>query len=141
MSYWTHITSCMSVDTFIHSNNILTEVRDYIAHAPVITGSEQDAEVFVNLKAGHNFWTSRDCDGCKYKQVLESLDGDTDACRTTKGHECRPGEYQSCVVITVQGDLRDRMKSQTQKEFDAFKKYIEKEYMIRDYSLNIESDD
>ena len=55
MSRWTHITSCMSVDTCIENKKrIKKSIIDYINNAPKITGSESDAEVYVTLQRGYN---------------------------------------------------------------------------------------
>lgn len=142
MSMWTHITSCLSVDTCNCSKTPVEDVYKYLKKAPKITGSEADADVFVNLQSGHNFYTSHDCTDCEFAPTLHDvvIDGqEYSECDAPDDHDCS-AEYQTCVVISIQGDLRDRMKDQTQKEFDAFLKYLEKKYMIRDYSLNIEGD-
>lgn len=52
--------------------------------------------------------------------------------------ECPDGEYQTCILISIQGDLRDRLPEQTQEEFNTFLKFIEEKYYVRDYSVNIE---
>lgn len=144
MSCWTHITACLSVDTSIIDKKpaLKRKVKEYLKDAPVITGSEADADVFVNIQTGHNFSTNRDCDHCKWKDTLRdvTIDGEEyTECDAPNRYNCW-GEYQTCIVISIQGDLRDRTKEQTQKEFDAFLKYIEKEYWVRDYSINIEGD-
>lgn len=134
MSMWTHITSCLSVDTCItneSNKNVIASVTDYLAKAPKITGSESNAEVFVNIKQGHNHWEKIDCEFCEHKK-------DDFKCGLPQGERCKVLEYQSCVVITVQGDLRDRDKQTTSQEFKDFFKYIEKEYIVRDFSINIE---
>ena len=144
MSCWTHITACLSVETGIIAKKpeLKRKVKQYLKNAPKITGSEADADVFVNIQSGHNFYTSRNCERCVYKDTLRDIkvDGeDWTECDAPTGHKCS-AEYQTCIVISIQGDLRDRMKDETQKEFDAFLKYIEKEYWVRDYSVNIEGD-
>lgn len=142
MSMWTHITACLSVDTCIAEKRPILRklVKQYLKNAPEITGSEGPAEVFVNIQGGHNFYTSYDCEHCEYKDTLRDItvDGlDYQECDAPDGHDCS-GEYQSCIVISIQGDLRDRIPDQTKREFEEFLKYIEAEYIIRDYSVNIE---
>lgn len=113
MSRWTHITSCMSVDTCeLNKNRIKKSIIDYINNAPSITGSEGDAEVYITLQRGHNVSTwSRDKDCSVY--------------------------YQTCIVISIQGDLRDKDGESTKEEFINFLDYIGKKYIVRDYSINI----
>lgn len=117
MSRWTHITSCMSVDTFEENRKrIKKSIINYINNAPKITGSEADAEVYITLQRGYNVssW-KRD----KHGDYIQ---------------------YQTCIIISIQGDLRDKDGETTKEEFIDFLNYIEKEYMIRDYSINIEDE-
>ena len=117
MSRWTHITSCMSVDTCIENKKrVKKSIIDYIAKAPKITGSENDAEVYVTLQRGYN---------------ISSWEQD------------RKGEfikYQSCIIISIQGDLRDKDGETTKEEFIDFLNYIKAKYIVRDYSINIEDE-
>ena len=145
MSMWTHITACMSVETGIIAKKpeLKKQVKEYLDKAPKITGSEGPADVFVNIQGGYSFYTSRDCDRCKYKDsIIELKDEDGNdymMCSAPDKHDCS-AEYQTRVVISVQGDLRDRVKEETEKEFEEFKKYVEKLGYIRDYAVNIEGE-
>ena len=145
MSMWTHITACMSVETGIVAKKpaLKKQVKEYLDKAPKITGSEGPADVFVNIQSGYSFYTSYDCDRCKYKDsIIELKDEDGDdymMCSAPDKHDCS-AEYQTRVVISVQGDLRDRVKEETEKEFEEFKKYVEKLGYIRDYAVNIEGE-
>ncbi len=146
MSRCTHITACLSVEMSIVENKIELKrhIKKLLRKAPKITGSERDAEVFVNVKAGHNFWTSRDCEHCEYASTLHDvvIDGEEyskcDA-PSTKTDDCS-ASYQTHVVISIQGDLRDRTLEQTQAEWNEFITYIEDKFLIRDYAVNIEGD-
>ena len=144
MSQWTHITACFSVETFIEEpkKELLKQVKSYLKNAPKITGSERDADIFVNIVSGHNFWTNFDCEHCKYKTSLRDviINGqEYQECDAPKNHDCS-GKYQSRIVISIQGDLRDRAKEDTEKEFQNFIEYIQQNYDIRDYSVNIEGE-
>lgn len=117
MSRWTHITSCMSVDTCIENKKrVKKSIIDYIAKAPKITGSEHDAEVYVTLQRGYN---------------ISSWEQDK------KGEFIK---YQSCIIISIQGDLRDKDGETTKEEFIDFLNYIKAKYIVRDYSINIEDE-
>lgn len=117
MSRWTHITSCMSVDTCIENRKrVKKSIINYINKAPKITGSEHDAEVYVTLQRGYNI--------SSWKQ-------------DKKGDFIK---YQSCIVVSIQGDLCDKDGISTKEEFINFLNYIRKEYIIRDYSINIEDE-
>lgn len=97
MSMWTHIVASLDVETYIESNTIKEDVEKMLKKAPKITGSEGPADIFVNVLSGHN---------------VSCWDGDDRR------------EYQTRVVITVIGDLRDRMKAQTEDEWSKFKNFI-----------------
>ncbi len=107
MSYWTHITACIYLETDIESHNIKDIVEKKLQDAPKITGSEGNADVFVTPLSGHNLWTSE-------------------------------GEYQTSVCIAIIGDLRDRFKKETQAEYMKFRKWLLKDFEIRQSSCSIE---
>jgi hypothetical protein len=94
---WTHIVASIDVDTFIQSDTIKEDVEKMLEKAPKITGSQGPADVFVNVLSGH---------------CISIYEND----------ECK--KFQSRIVITVIGDLGDRMKDQTEKEWKAFKDFI-----------------
>lgn len=144
MSCWTHITACLSVETGIieKRSELKRRIQRFLKYAPKITGSEGPADVFVNVQSGHNFFISHDCEHCRYKDSLRDVVENGEKfkkCDAPVGYECS-NEYQTCVVISMQGDLRDKDGESTKQEFIEFKKYIEKEFSIRDYSINIEDE-
>lgn len=63
---------------------------------------------------------------CEYKNTIKHLDEGRFQCGADENYECPEGEYQSRVVITVVGDLRDRMKQETHMEWNAFNNCIAK---------------
>lgn len=124
MSMWTHIVGAIYVDTFRKDENIKEWVENQLKEAPKITGSEQDADIFVNVLSGHNTWSSCDCEHCKYGESVTHLEEGGFQCDAEEGYNCPEGKYQTCVVITIVGDLRDRTEEQTKMELDKFLKYI-----------------
>lgn len=139
MSRWTHIVAAIDVDTYIESKTIKSDVEKLLEDAPKITGSESDAHVFVNVLPGHNVSTNYDCDHCKYGNTRRP---DTERggfwCDGPNGYECPEGEYQTRVVITVIGDLRDKTGSKTRKEWMKFKAFIEtQDWDIRNCTCKI----
>lgn len=139
MSLWTHIVATLHVDTSIESKGIEALVRERLEDAPRITGSEGDADVFVNVISGHNIWVGCDCQRCEYGHTVKGLDTGGFTCESPAGYDCPSGTYQSMVVITVVGDLRDRMRDDTKAEWFAFKKFVEKEIgYIRNFTWKIQ---
>lgn len=146
MSMWTHITACISLETgaIMKKPELKKYVQNYLSKAPKITGSEGNADVFVNIQSGYSWYMNRDCEHCKYQDKLIDVKGvddkeDYKLCDYASNRNCSR-EYQTRVVISVQGDLRDRMEVDTKKEFEKFKTYLEKLGYIRDYAVNIEGE-
>ena len=127
MSFWTHIVGVLHVDTFHCCDDIQKYVEEALKGAPQITGSERPADVFVNVQSGHNISTSFDCNRCEFKDTIIHFEEGGMSCDAPDGYSCPYGAYQTRVVITVQGDLRDRMKQITKNEWKKFRRYIEKD--------------
>lgn len=136
MSRWTHIAAAIYVDTYIEDTNIKTMFEDILRHAPAITGSERSADVFVNVRSGHNIYVGADCKHCQYSPTLiHTNHGYT--CASPADYECQSAEFQSNVVITIAGDLRDREVAQTNREFNKFVKFLGKHCDIRVMSVQV----
>lgn len=126
MSRWTHVVGCLYVDTHTENHNIKEYVEGLLELAPKITGSERDCDIFVNQLTGHNTWTNCDCDHCKYGNTIVHLDEKGGfQCDAENDFECPSGEYQTCVAITIIGDLRDKDANITKKEIKRFIRYIQ----------------
>lgn len=144
MSCWTHITACLSVETEMlrKKPELKREIQKIIRQGPKITGSERNADIFVNIPSGYNWFISHDCEHCKYKETLRTItiDGEEgQECDAPDNYNCS-GEYQSCVVISIQGDLRDREFNRTKEEFEKFLEYVKDKFHVRDYTYNIEGE-
>ena len=144
MSCWTHITACLSVETNIiaKKSDLRKQVKAFFFFFFKITGSERNADVFVNVQSGFNWFVSHDCEHCKYKKTLRTItiDGEEgQECDAPNNYDCS-GEYQSCVVISIQGDLRDREFNRTKEEFEKFLEYVKDKFQVRDYTYNIEGE-
>lgn len=118
MSNWTHITGCLYVDTYTQRKNIKKYVEKMLEKAPKITGSEGDLDIFVNPLSGYNV--------SSYK--------------TGKNGDWL--HYQTCVAITMVGDLRDTEIKYKKPEILEFIKYIQKflEFDIFYHSISIYED-
>ena len=123
MSHWTHIVAAIDIDTYHQDKNIKGYVENILVNAPKITGSERNADVFVNALSGYNCFTSCDCNSCEYKDTVKHYP-DGYECAAHDGFRCPSGKYQTRVVITIIGDLRDREHWKTREEWHTFKEYV-----------------
>lgn len=139
---WAHITACLSVDTCWNEPKpvLRKKVRKVLKNAPKITGSEGDADVFINIQSGYNSSVSCDCDHCKFGPSIIHLKEGGFTCDGPEDYTCPDAKFQTCIVISVQGDLRDRDRDTTTKEFCRFVDYLKEFFIIRDYSWHIEGE-
>jgi hypothetical protein len=138
MSLWTHIVAVLDVDTYIIGNNICDIVINQLKNAPKITGSEGNADIFVNSLSDYNHHFSSDCEHCKYKDTIIHYKEGGFSCDAEAEFNCPEGKYQSRITITIVGDLRDREKERTKQEYNEFYKYIKiLDYEIRNKTVNI----
>lgn len=120
MSMWTHIIGVLYIDTceVMEKEELKKFVEDKLANAPKITGSEENTSYYVNVLNGSNFSTSEIVSGAIVNK-----------------------EYQTCVAITLIGDLRDREREFTEAELEMFIDYIKDAFaMVRDYSICIDDE-
>lgn len=141
MSCWSHIAACIYLETDIRDLNIASIVKDMIKKGPQITGSEGNADIFVNALSGYDFSTESDCGHCpygysRYRKVRGGF-----SCCAPEIYECKEVEFQTSVAITIIGNLRDRKMPETEKEYDAFIKFLKENFNdIRVSSCTITDD-
>jgi hypothetical protein len=124
MSNWTYIVSTIDIDTNIEDINIKERVLEILKDAPKITGSERNADVFVNILSGHNVSIGCDCEHCKNKESIINYENGSFSCEREDNFICPEAEYQTRVIITIAGSLRDRVKEETKEEYKKFIKFI-----------------
>jgi len=73
MSRWTHITGSVFVDTYKRDENNKHNIEAMLKLAPPITGSEGNADYFVNIPSGYNSWGS---DGDFQTRAVITINGD-----------------------------------------------------------------
>ncbi len=144
MSSWTHITACLSIETNIIApkSELRKQIKTILKTAPKITGSEQNADIFINIQSGYTWFISHDCEHCKYKETLRKviIDGEEgQECDAPDNYDCS-GKYQTAIVISIQGDLRDREFSQTKEEFEDFLNFINTRFHVCNYTYKIEGE-
>lgn len=142
MSRWTHVIGSLYIETYKERKDIKGFVENILNDAPKITGSEKDTDIFVNPLSGHNTWISCDCERCVYKDTIVHLDEEGGfQCDAENTFECPEGNYQTCVVITIVGDLRDKDGETTKKEIEEFIRFLQKQDFDIDYhSVRIEDE-
>lgn len=102
MSKWTNVTGIIKANTYCGSSaKSLYYAQDTIDHLPRITGSEGSASVHVMLADGYN--------------VISNMDNWGQRANLGNGNN-GDYEYQSRVLITIDGSLRDRDFNQTLRE-------------------------
>lgn len=117
MSNWTHVIGSIYIETYRERKDIQSYVKNKLKNAPKITGSEDDVEIFVKKLNGYN---------------LSSW-------KTDKNNNFL--QYQTCLCVTLVGDLRDRDMETTKKEVFDFINYIEKlGFVIVYHSISIYED-
>lgn len=126
MSHWCSITACIYVDTNIESSNIKSIVEEKLKLAPKITGSEGDADVFVNVLSDYNIWKSADCENCPYKDTIIKYGDGFFSCEPDVEYECKEAEYQTNICVSIVGSLRDKWAKETESEYKEFLDWISK---------------
>ena len=110
MSMWTHVTGCIYVDTMQDRKDIKKYIKEILKDAPLITGSEKNADIFINPLSGYN---------------TSVFNGDNIE------------DFQTCATITIVADLRDREMEKTQEEIVGFTDFIRDKFLIIDTSLRL----
>ena len=110
MSWWTYITGTIEVSvpgrTQAECDYILRTVLD---HLPPVTGSEHDMEIFVNKSDYLNTSCSHDELGDRTENLVDFYGNKTEKYGWL--------EYNSHYIVSVTGSFRDRVMSETVKEF------------------------
>jgi len=140
MSSWVYITGVLELDTNLEMDNLEEYIKNQLKNAPKITGSERDAEIFINILNGYNS-SKVDCESCKYFHTKEYLENNITTCETDDNFDCesKRKEYQTKILISISGNLRDKKLEKTKKEYEKFEKYITKTlgYSIENKSIEI----
>lgn len=110
MSMWTYVNGTITVNPMGRTN----EEKEYILktvlnHLPLVTGSEEDMNIYIIPKKGYNSSCSTDEFGEKTNNLTDSY-----------GRKNRDRGYlqvQDEYIIVVNGALRDREFEQTYREF------------------------
>ena len=111
MSHWTHVIGTLRVSpmgrTQPEKKYILETV---LAHLPIVTGSEEDIEVHINLGGGAS--SSSSCD-----EFDMCTDKGTDMYYGTRKDRYGWFNMEEDYLLTLVGNLRDREFEETFREF------------------------
>lgn len=112
MGLWTHVTGAIYVNMYSHSNErTLNYARHMLANAPKVTGSVDDMQTYVNILNGYNYVEFDN--GVKRK-------------------------WQTGVIISLVGNLRDRTIEKTNQELKVFLDYIkDNQCFMRSLSVTV----
>lgn len=124
MSQWTSIAGVVYLDTMLTIPNIKEFVEKFLEYAPKITGSERNANIFVNVVNHNNFFDDAPCYSCVYGNTVKRLGDNSFICKSYKDYKCPELQCQTKIVITVIGELRDKNIEDTKKEWKEFLKYL-----------------
>lgn len=117
MSYWTSIMAVIEIDlmdlflpkiwadeekAMVTQEEIDSKAQEIFDNMPRITGSEVDADTFLNHGSWEGMSVPKDCRAENVEYV----------------------DYRFKYFITIWGALRDRFKADTEKEFKALMAYL-----------------
>lgn len=132
MSFWTYISGTIEVTPLGRTQAETRYVIDTVlSHLPLVTGSENNMQIYVIQKNGHNISCSHDEFG------LWSNLGN--GYNLGNGHH--RFEYQSNYIIVVNASLRDRLFYETLKEFSNWLCRLSKRVMVNDVLVRIDGYD
>jgi len=129
MSHWTHIIGTIRVSpmgrTQPEKRYILETV---LAHLPLVTGSECDMEIHINVGGGAS--SSCSCD---------EFDMQTDKGKDWYGNRSSKGwfDIEEDYLLTVVGNLRDREIEETFKEFQKWLTRLAKRVTVDEICVKI----
>lgn len=129
MSHWTHVIGTLRVSpmgrTQPEKRYILETV---LAHLPLVTGSERDMEIHINIGGGAS--GSCSCD---------EFDMRTDKGKDWYGNRSRKGMFdiEEDYLLTVVGNLRDREFEETYREFQKWIIRLAKRVVVDEICVKI----
>ena len=130
MSHWTHIIGTIRVSPMGRTQPEKRYILDTVlAHLPLVTGSERDMEVHVNLGGGSS--SSSSCD--EFQMC-------TDKGKDWYGdRKDRHGwfDMEEDYLLTLVGNLRDREIEETFKEFQKWLTRLAKRIIIDEICVKI----
>lgn len=134
MSYWTHILGVIKVCPMGRTQHEKTYILNTVLdHLPIVSGSERDMDVIVNVDPCNN--SSCSCDEFMTRtNNLRDRYGDRSRSR---GWLRTSDDY----YLTIVADLRDRMFAETFREFQKWLCRLAKRVDVDEVNVAIKADD
>lgn len=134
MSYWTHILGVIKVCPMGRTQHEKTYILNTVLdHLPVVSGSEMDMEVMVNIDPCLN--SSCSCD--EFMQRTNNLRDRYGDRSRSRGWIRTADDY----YLTIVADLRDRMFVETFREFQKWLCRLAKRVDVIEVNVTIKADD
>jgi len=133
MSYWTHILGVIQVDVIGRTQHEKTYILNTVLdHLPIVSGSEDNMHVIVNVSDFMNISCSHDEFGMRTDNLIDWY-----------GDKSREGwfNYSDTYYLTVYGSLRDRFFKDTFREFQKWLSRLAKRIDVEIVDVTITSDD
>ena len=134
MSYWTHILGVIQVSVIGRTQHEKTYILNTVLdHLPIVSGSERDMNVIVNVSDSANTFCTHD-----------EFDMMTDNLTDRYGNKTRERgwlKYSDTYYLTVYGNLRDRFFKDTFREFQKWLSRLSKRINVETIDVTITSDD
>lgn len=130
MSCWTYVHGTIKVAPMGRTQAEKTYILNTVLeHLPQVTGSEEDMNVYVIQKNGHNHSSSCDEFGEHTNNLVDNYG--------SRGGRRGWLRVQSEYIIVVDGSLRDRMFEQTFKEFINWLCRLSKRVIVKDVMVEV----
>lgn len=130
MSFWTYVHGTIEVTPMGRTQAEKTYILNTVLeHLPHVTGSEEDMNVYVLQKNGHNESSSCDEFGERTNNLIDSYG--------TRNRRRGWLRVQNEYIIVVDGSLRDRMFEQTFKEFINWLCRLSKRVIVKDVMVEV----
>lgn len=134
MSYWTHILGVIKVCPMGRTQHEKTYILNTVLdHLPVVSGSERDMDVIVNVDPYNNSSCSHD----EFMMMTNNLRDRYGDRSRSRGWLRTSDDY----YLTIVADLRDRMFAETFREFQKWLCRLAKRVDVIEINVTIEADD
>ena len=133
MSYWTHILGVIQVSVIGRTQHEKTYILNTVLdHLPIVSGSERDMNVIVNVSDSANTFCTHD----EFDMMTDNL---TDR-YGNKTRECGWLKFSDTYYLTVYGNLRDRFFKDTFREFQKWLSRLAKRVNVETINVTITSE-